>query len=117
MPLVPMRTESEPPFRVDVTVCDGDYEEPPLSLRIAVLVELRRCLLICSTEKNGLQQHNVKICKYSICMEYGRFVPFHTSNLPSHPYAIPYSIPIFSFHSIFHSIPQYALGYSTKTEM
>jgi len=46
-------------------------------------------------------------------MEYGRFVPFHTSNLPSHPYAIPYSIPIFSFHSI----PQYALGYITETEM
>jgi len=56
-----------------------------LSLRITVLVELRLCLLICSIErKNGLQQHHVKMCEYGICMEYGRFVPFHTSNLPFH---------------------------------
>ena len=91
-----------PPFHVDVTVCDGDYEERPL--RITVLVELRLCLLICSTErKTGLQQHHVKMCKYGICMEYGKFVPFHRSNLPFHTSAIPYSIPIFSFHSIFHT--------------
>jgi len=30
---------------------------------------------------------------------------FHTSNLPFHTWAISYSIPIFSFHSLFHSIP------------
>jgi len=47
-----------------------------LSLRITVLVEPRLCLLICLTErKTGLQQHHVKMCKYGICMEYGRFVP------------------------------------------
>ena len=56
-----------------------------LGLRITVLVELGLCLLICSTErKTGLQQHHVKMCKYGICMEYGRFIPFHTSNLPFH---------------------------------
>jgi len=43
-----------------------------LSLRITVLVELRLCLLIRSTEgKNELQQHHVKMCKYETCMEYG----------------------------------------------
>ena len=56
-----------------------------LGLRITVLVELGLCLLICSTErKTGLQQHHVKMCKYGVCMEYGRFIPFHTSNLPFH---------------------------------
>jgi len=71
-----------------------------LSLRITVLDELRLCLLICSTKiKIGLQQHHVKTCKYGICMEYGRFVPFHTSNLPFH-------IPCRFFPSIpYHSMP------------
>jgi len=56
-----------------------------LSSRITVLVELRLCLQLCLTErKTGLQQHHVKMCKYGICMEYGRFLPFHTSNLPFH---------------------------------
>jgi len=42
-----------------------------LSSRITVQVELRLCLLICSTvRKTGLQQHHVKICKYGICMEH-----------------------------------------------
>ena len=63
-----------------------------LSLRITVLVELRLCLLICSTErKTGLQQHHVKMCKYGICMEYGRFgsIPYIKSFIPYH--SMPWS--------------------------
>jgi len=56
-----------------------------LSPRISVLVKLGLYLQRCLTErKTGLQQRHVKICKYGICMEYGRFFPFHTSNLPFH---------------------------------
>ena len=99
-----------PPFRVDVTVCDGDYEERPQFTNYC-----------CSrTQTLFANMFNWKKTDFSNIiskLEYRRFVPFHTSNLPYHPYAIPYSIPIFSFHSIFHSIPQYAVGYITKTEM
>ena len=83
-----------------------------LSSRITVLVELRLCLQLCLTErKTGLQQHHVKMCKYGICMEYGRFLPFHTSNLPFHTWAIPYSVPIFflPFHIPFHTIPYHSM--------
>jgi len=72
-----------------------------LSLRITVLVELRLCLLICSTErKTGLQQHHVKIRKYGICMEYRRFVPFHkylSHSIFHTDFFLPFHIP---FHTI-----------------
>jgi len=82
-----MRTESEySDFLFASTLLFvTEITKTTLRLRITVLVELRLCLLISSTErKTGLQQHHVKMCKYGICMEYGRFVPFHTSNLPLH---------------------------------
>jgi len=68
-----------------------------LSLRITVLVELRLCLLICSTErKTGLQQHHVKMCKYGIWMICS--IPYIKSSIPFHTWAIPYRF--FSFHSM-----------------
>jgi len=53
--------------------------------QITVLVKLRLCLQPCLTErKTGLQQHHVKICKYGIGMEHGRFFPFHTCHSMFH---------------------------------
>ena len=87
-----------------------DIAKIVLSLRITVLDELRLCLLICSTEgKTGLQQHHVKICKYGIFMEYGRFVPFHTSNLSFHSTLKPFHIPYRFFPSIPYSIPYHSM--------
>jgi len=74
-----------PPFRVDVILFVMEITKNALSPRITVLVKLGLYLQRCLTErKTGLQQRHVKICKYGICMEYGRFFPFHTSNLPFH---------------------------------
>ena len=63
---------------------------------------------ICNcVRKNGLQQHHVKICKYGICMEMWKIfsIPYIKFSIPFHTWVIPYSVPIFSFHSIFHSLP------------
>jgi len=73
-----------------------------------VLVELRLCLLICSTErKTGLQQHHVKMCKYGICMEYGifGFIPYIKSSIPYLGHSTFHA----NFFLPFHTIPYYAL--------
>ena len=93
-----------PPFRVGVTVCGGDYEERPQFTNYCSCRTQTLSANIFSWKKN--QQHHVKMCKFGICMEYGRFVPFHTSNLPFHTWAVRYPIPISSFHTIsYHSMP------------
>jgi len=80
-----------------------------LSLRITDLVELRLCLLICSTErKTGLQQHHVEMYKYGICMKYGRFgsIPYIKSSIPYLGHSIFHTDIFFPFHTIpYHVCP------------
>jgi len=65
---------------------------------------------ICNcVRKNGLQQHHVKICKYGICMEYGKFFPFHTSNFPFRSILESFHIPYRFFPFIPYSIPYHSL--------
>jgi len=88
-----------PPFRFHLNVCDGDYEERPQFANYCS----SRTQTVCLTErKTGLQQHDVKICKYGICMEYGRFFPFHTSNFPFHSILESFHIP-YRFFLPFHT--------------
>ena len=73
------------------------------SLQITVLVKLRLCLLICSTErKTGLQQHHVKMCKCGICVEYGRFgsIPYIKSSIPCLSHSIFHTNFFLPFHTI-----------------
>ena len=83
-----------------------------LSLRIGVPVELRLCPIICSTErKNGLQQHHVKMCKYVICMEYGRIgsIPYIKSSIPYLGHFIFHTDIFLPFHIPFHTIPYHSM--------
>jgi len=63
-----------------------------LSLRIAVLFELRLCLLICSTErKTGLQQHHVKCASMEFVWNMEDL--FHSIHQIFHSILEPFHIP------------------------
>jgi len=86
-----------PPFRINVTVCDGDYEECP---------QFTNC---CS---NGTQTlfaniFNWKKHRTSATLSKCARMEFvwNMADLFHSIHQIFHSIPIFSFHSIFHSIP------------
>ena len=94
-----------PPFRVGVTVCDGDHEERPQFTNYCSCRTQALSANMFNERKTGLHQHHVKMCKYGICIEYGRFrsIPHIKSSIPYLSHSIFHTD--FSFHSIFNSIP------------
>ena len=98
-----------PPFRIDVTVCDGDYEERP---QFTNYCSSWTQTLFANTfnwrkkRTSATPCQNVQVWNlYGIRIN-GRVVPFHTSNPPFHSIIEPFHIPYWFFPSIpylFHS--------------
>jgi len=73
-----------PSFRVDVTVCDGDYEERPQFTNYCSCRTQALSANMFNWKKNRTSATHVKIRKYGICMEYGRLGSIPSVMCPSH---------------------------------